>query len=169
MPLLGDMKCIEALFEIPDIIVDIFGKDISCIILNYYNLQLDNNIKLTKNNQTDLNKKNEIIKNKSTILLSSESNLATYYSKTEECFVFDGVKIISDINTIDIIGKFKITSNEIIIIGYNRSKLIKSDLGHWSNSGSLMEIYKSSKRTNNITSIKFSKQELSSYNFDSNY
>ena len=82
------MKCIEDLFEIPDVIVDIFGKDISCIILNYYNLQLDKNIKLTKNNQTDLNKNNEIIKNNSTILLSSESNLATYYCRLEECVVF---------------------------------------------------------------------------------
>lgn len=160
------MKCIEDLFEIPDVIVDIFGKDISCIILNYYNLQLDKNIKLTKNNQTDLNKNNEIIKNNSTILLSSESNLATYYCRLEECVVFDGVKMILDIYTIDIIGKFKITSNEIIIIGYNRSKLIKSDFGGWSSSGSLMEIYKSSKLLNNITTIKISKQELSSYNFD---
>ena len=143
------MKCIEELFEIPDVIVDIFGPDISNIILNYYKPHLVNNIKLTKHNQTDLNE-NEIIHNNSTILLSNISNLAKYYSETEECNEFNGVKMRFPIDEIKIIGTFKITSNKIII---------SRDMNMKKNNTTYKE----------ITTKEFSKQELSSYNFDNSF
>lgn len=56
-----NIKNIQNLFDvynqIQDVIIDIFGYDISNTILNFYSLQLVNNIKLIETNKTELRKK----------------------------------------------------------------------------------------------------------------
>ena len=155
-----NIKSIDDFFnifkQIREVLINIFGLDISIIILKYYNLQLVKNIKLYKNNRINLNE-DEIIKNYSVLVLYNLSD-AEYYSKTEEYDKFDGD---TRINEFKIIGKFKTTPDEIIIMGkvnssYTTYKMTYDEDGK----------YNCSEPTESITTIKFSKQELCSYTFD---
>lgn len=158
-----NIKNIQNLFDvynqIQDVIIDIFGYDISNTILNFYSLQLVNNIKLIETNKTELRKKNYVLNNYCTILLTNLSK-AEYYSRTEEYDQFNGDTIIRSYR---MIGKFKIISDEIIILGemktFNKSYKKTYD----ENDEVDYENYKLMVPTKNVITIKFSKQELSSY------